>query len=359
MAERHSPESEETSPSGGALIPERYPQHELFLCDVSDAILKDIMQDMEHPFYSLSKKPERTIRRYQHNGATIEITPSVKGLATIYDKDILIYCISKVMAGIRRGEAVGKQVEINSRELLQFTNRGTAGKDYKALCEALDRLDGTRIRTNIRSGQEEQFDAFGLIDAASLRRKFGLDGRLLWCRVTLSDWVFNAIQANEVLTLHRDYFRLRKPLERRIYELARKHCGAQPEWRIGLQGLLKKSGSQSSIRRFRQMTAELAASDHLPDYHVAYERDRDHVVFTGRGTITGKRRDADAGEDRMDRVRLATETYKKASEAAPGWDVYQLEQVWRDWAGDAPPKHPDQAFIGFCRRWYERRGPAR
>jgi hypothetical protein len=41
-------------------------------------------------------------------------------------------------------------------------------------------------------------------------------------------------QGKEVLTLHRDYFRLRKPLERRMYELARKHCGQQATWSICL-----------------------------------------------------------------------------------------------------------------------------
>lgn len=40
--------------------------------------------------------------------------------------------------------------------------------------------------------------------------------------IKLSDWVFNAIEHQEVLTLHRNYFRLRKPLERRMYELARR-----------------------------------------------------------------------------------------------------------------------------------------
>ena len=45
--------------------------------------------------------------------------------------------------------------------------------------------------------------------------------------VTLSKWLYNALQAHEVLTVHRDYFRLQKPLERRLYKLARKHCGHQ------------------------------------------------------------------------------------------------------------------------------------
>ena len=53
--------------------------------------------------------------------------------------------------------------------------------------EALDRLEGTRIRTNIVTGENEQIDGFGLIDTSSIRRKHGLDGRLLWCEIKLSD----------------------------------------------------------------------------------------------------------------------------------------------------------------------------
>src|SRR3954466_11020685 len=141
-----------------ALVPDRHPQHDLFICDVADAVLKDVMQQMEHPFYSLSKKPETAIRRYEHNGNWLEITPSVKGLATIYDKDILIYCISQLMTALKRGEKVSQRVRINSRELLIFTNRDTGGKDYAALSEALDRLAGTRISTNVSTGGEEQYD---------------------------------------------------------------------------------------------------------------------------------------------------------------------------------------------------------
>ena len=112
-----------------------------------------------------------------------------------------------------------------------------------------------------------------------------MDGRLLWCEVKLSDWVFNAIRNEEVLTLHRDYFRLRKPIERRIYELARKHCGQQKLWRVSLEKLLLKTGSQSPEKRFRQMIRQLVQHDYLPDYHVAFEEEADMVVFTNRGTM--------------------------------------------------------------------------
>jgi hypothetical protein len=63
------------------LLPARHTKGDLFICDVADAVLKDIMPQMEHPFYSLSKKPETKIRRYEHNGNWLEIIPSVKGLA--------------------------------------------------------------------------------------------------------------------------------------------------------------------------------------------------------------------------------------------------------------------------------------
>ena len=335
------------------LMPARHAQTDVFICDVADAVLKDVMAHMEHPFYALSKKPETAIRRYENKGNWFEITPSVKGLATIYDKDILIYCISQIIHKLRQDEPVSQRVRINCRELLIFTNRGTAGKDYAALCEAIDRLAGTRISTNIRTGDEEQFDTFGLIEAASIRRKHGLDGRLLWCEVKLSDWVFSAIEAREVLTLHRDYFRLRKPVERRVYEIARKHCGRQASWSIGLEQLLKKSGSKSPLKEFRRSIRHLIEHDHLPDYRVAFAEGADVIVFTNRGTMNGKSH-AFAGTDIPP---LDGGAYAEARAVAPGWDVYALEQEWRDWISE-PPTHPGKAFVGFCRRACAERGPA-
>lgn len=336
-----------------ALLPERHPQHDLFICDVADAVLKDVMPQMEHPFYSLSKKPETSIRRYEHNGQWLQVTPSVKGLATIYDKDILIYCISQIMAKLKRGEQVSKRVSINSRDMLIFTNRGTAGKDYEALQEAIERIRGTVISTNIRTGDEEQTDTFGLIDSSSIRRKHGLDGRLLSCEITLSDWVFNAIKHNEVLTLHRDYFRLRKPIERRIYEMARKHCGQQPEWKASIEILLKKSGSKSTDKEFRRAVRQLAASDHLPDYFVSFDAASDMVTFRNRNTMKLAAEAAEPWTGRLD-----ADVYGDVRNVAPGWDPYHIEQEWRVWLGENEivPKHPERHFVKFAQSWFEKRG---
>ena len=228
------------------LLPVRYPTPDFFVCDLFDAAPKADMASMEHPIFSLSTKPDRRIRRYDHNDRFVEITPSVAGLATIHDRDILIYCISQLIAGINDERPLSKTVRFKAYDLLKATNRMTNGQGYEGLKAALERLRGTTISTNIITGGEEQLDIFGLIDKAKIVRQTR-DGRMQDVEVTLSDWVFNAIKAKEVLTLHRDYFRLRKPLERRIYELARKHCGQKDTWRISLDLLQKKCGSNQPI----------------------------------------------------------------------------------------------------------------
>lgn len=337
------------------LVPDRYTQQDLFICDVADAVLKDVHQQLEHPFYSLSKKPEMSERRYQHNGYYLDIMPSHKGMATIYDKDILIFVTSQLMAKRNRGETISQRVTLNPHDLLMFINRGTGGKDYKALRDAMVRLRGTVIRTNIPSSNNTRTEqTFGLIDESEIRYANGIDGRMISMEVKLSDWLFQAIEANGVLTLHRDYFRLRKPIERRLYELARKHCGQQDEVEMLVDTLYRKSGSKSDLKEFRRAIRELAASNHLPDYLVSHDPVSDKVRFENRGSVV-KREDQEAW-----RGRLKPEVLEDARMVAPGWDIYHLEQEWRTWLGqkNIVPRAPEKNFLKFCKSWFARRGRA-
>ncbi|CAJ7592232.1 putative plasmid replication-associated protein [Burkholderia pseudomallei] len=86
--------------------------------------------------------------------------------------------------------------------------------------------------------------------------------------ITLSVWLFNAIRSFEVFTLHKDYFRLRRPIERRLYELARKHCGHQATARIGLDLLRRKAGSKATLKEFRRMVRKVMVADSLPEYRL-------------------------------------------------------------------------------------------
>ena len=343
----------EISKQPSPLLPDRHRQHELFICEIADAVLKDDMASMEHPVFSLATKPDHTIRSYSHGDTELTVEPSARGMATIYDKDILIYAISKLMKAKAEGQPISRKVAFTAHDFLIFSNRMTNGNAYEGLKDAMSRLDGTRLRTTIKTGGEEQWSAFGLIDGARIR-KSDTTGRVLEWGIVLSEWLYNAIDADEVLTLHRDYFRLRKPLERRVYEIARKHCGHQDIWRISLQLLHKKSGSQSPEKRFRQMIKHLAEHDHLPDYSVSYDDDKDAVVFTNRGTL----KPPALLENDSWNGPLDPEAFAHAREAAPGWDVYQLEQGWRAWLteNDIIPRRPEANFLKFCKTWFEKRG---
>jgi plasmid replication initiation protein len=324
---------------GAGLTPIRHPTGDFFICDVLGAIPKDDMATMEHPVFTLATRPDRRILRYAHGPATIEITPSLKGLATIHDKDILIFCISQLMAALNAGRPTSPVLHLKAHDLLVATNRETSGDGYRRLREAFERLSGTRIVTNIATGGVESTRGFGLIDAWEILRKTR-GGRMIHVTVTLSDWMYRSVVSKSVLTLHRDYFRLRKPLERRVYEIARKHCGRQAEWRIGLDTLLKKSGSTSPRRVFRRMIREIAVEDHLPDYALALD-DADILVVTARDRLT----EAGGGAP-----LLGAEIHARARALAPGYDPHWLEAEWRRWwrsSGRPALRSPDAAFLAF------------
>jgi len=336
------------------LLPDRQEQGDFFVCDIFDAAPKGDMASMAHPIFSLSTKPDHRIRRYEDESGKnyLEVKPSADGLATIHDRDVLIYCISQIMAALNDGQKVSRIVRLKAYDLLKATNRTTDGRGYEGLRNALVRLQGTQIETNIVTGDTEQLDIFSIIDRAKIVRQTR-DGRMQEIEIQLSDWVFNAIQAQEVLTLHRNYFRLRKPLERRIYEIARKHCGQKSEWKISLAVLQRKCGSASTSREFKRLVQNIVEQDkdhdHMPDYAVRLVGDM--VVFQNRHAATAVLQPPSQSVS----VRLDPDTYQKAKEAAPGWDVYYLEREWREWMTEAP-RNADAAFLGFCRKVFEKRG---
>lgn len=330
-----------------ALLPQRHLNHDLFICDVLDAIPKDDMASMEHPIFSLATKPDTRILRYEHRDVSVEITPSMRGLATIHDKDILIYCVSQLMAKKNASEPISQTLHLNAHELLVWTNRETSGRGYFRLKEAFERLRGTSITTNIKANGEEFTEGFGLIESWRVVRETN-SGRMSELQVKLSDWVFRIVQGSEVLTLSRDYFRLRKPTDRRIYELARKHCGEQDEWKISLELLHKKTGASSHSREFKAMVKKLAEHDHLPDYRIALEDDM--VVFRNRLAVQPEKQD-------INYPKLDPEAYHFAKQVAPGYDVYALEGEWREWwvqSGMPELGSPGKAFVGFCRSKHQR-----
>jgi plasmid replication initiation protein len=262
----------------GHLSPYRHRQFDFFVADILDAAPKDDMASMEHPLFAL-KAGDKRVRVYERNGASIKVMPGPYGCATIHDKDVWIYCISHLVEAINRGrENIGRVVRFTAYDFLVTTNRRTDGDSYKRMGEALGRLSGTRIETNIETDGRRERAGFGLVDSWRVIER-DHDDRMVAVEVTLPDWLWRSVKAKRVLTLSRGYFRLRKPLDRRVYELARKHCGAQPKWRVSLKALHEKSGSASPLRNFREDIRHLADSNELPDYRVVFDSEADAVTF--------------------------------------------------------------------------------
>jgi len=275
------------------LLPDRYPNRDFFVADILDAMPKDDMASMEHPMFSLATQPDIKPRHYERNGNSITITPSVLGLATIWDKDILIYCISQLMAGINRGRDPSQVIRITAHDLLVSTNRETGGVNYQRLVSAFERLQGTNITTSIKTNDETIKRGFGLIEWWEIIEKSENDNRMVGVEVKLSDWLYNAVLGKELLTINREYFRLRGGLERRLYEIARKHCGSQTKWSIGLDSLFEKSGAKCTQKLFKSRVKKIALSNVLPDYKMRFDNNKNLFIFYNRKGIKAAKSEFD------------------------------------------------------------------
>ena len=273
---------EHTERKRSKLLPVRH-ERDFFLADLLDYAMKDDGASMEAPIFTLATQPDLSTWHWQSKDGNraVTVTPSVLGRATQHDKDVVIFVVSQMTEALNRDreDAKNKAVRFVVYDYLMSTNKPTGGSSYQRLEAAFERLAGTRMKTDIKTGGQRVKEGFGIIDKWKIVEKSPDDERMIAVEVTLSDWLFNAVQAHEVLTIHRDYFRLRKPLERRLYELARKHCGQQAAWTIGLDLLREKSGSRSHIRAFRNQVLAIKGADTLPEYRMSYDREKDQVTF--------------------------------------------------------------------------------
>ena len=158
--------------------------------------------------------------------------------------------------------------------------------------------------------------------------------------------MFRAIDSLEVITISEDYFLLRSPLERRIYEIARKHCGNQKQWKISLSKLQEKTGSNAPLKRFRHNIRNIISEDHTPFYRLELTDD-DLVIFRPRTKKETYRQNIILPEWAEDKARKIAQS--------KGWDYYALRGKWMDFAaasiakGD-PPKDAGAAFVAYCKK---------
>jgi len=245
---------------------------------------------MAFPFFALSKGKWTKPLAYKTDAVSIEIVATSKGVATIYDKEVLLYIASLMVAKLEAGVGVSQDFYFTAHDLFRVTGVNGSARSYARLSDALERLQGTQIKTNIEAGGEGQAGFFSWLSEAQLhytKTKTG-DKRLKAVKVRLCDWLYRAIlRDRRVLDYAPSYFQL-GPIERRLYEVARSACvhGAVD---VDLDELRLQLGYQSSLKHFRYELKRIADENSIPGFTFDL---LEHVATSEKGR---SRRNAGAG----------------------------------------------------------------
>lgn len=239
------------------------------------------ISSMEHPFFAL-KNGETKVRKYFYGNIHITIKPPIKiGMATIFDKDIWIYSISKLQFAINNSlKKINKTICFTPYDFFKSTSRNKGGRSYIELKNSLNRLSGTRICTNINYlNKIKTTTEFGLIDSWSYVEysKFNKKNKLIL--INLPEWLYESILNTNIIKINKNYFNIKSAIYRRIYEIARKHCGNKNKFLISISNLYKKSGSRSKISKFIYLIKKLIFFNNLPDYSIKYDSKNKIVSF--------------------------------------------------------------------------------
>jgi plasmid replication initiation protein len=254
-------------------LKERKVQFEMFftLPDFSDISLRDYQETMQRPFFSLSKRKRIKPIDYTSpdKSVSVHVSPNpAYGMATIWDADIMIYLASHLNELRERGaNDLSPVIRLQPGDLLKRICWGTSGRAYERLVNALDRLQATTIKTNIRASAKSRETTFSWIDSYThlvderTQRSLGME-------ITLSKWFFDGVMdKRNVLSISPLYFEITSGLGKWLYRASRKHAGGNGAdgFTIGFETLHQKSGSESLYPVFKRKLLDLARINDLPD----------------------------------------------------------------------------------------------
>jgi plasmid replication initiation protein len=352
-------------------------QFDLFLPYLADLPLRDQREMMERPFFSLAKSKRLKPIEYRSPDGKVWVHVSANpnyGMATIWDADILIYCASVISDMKRRGvNHIPQTLHFMPYDLLRSIGRPTTGRGYELLGQALDRLQSTTVKTNIRAENRRE-TTFSWLDSWTQLIDEKHD-RARGMSLTLAHWFYEGLLMDGgVLSIDRAYFDITGGRERWLYKVARKHAGGAGEagFAISLPVLFEKSGAEGQYRRFKFEMAAIAKRDALPGYGLVWETPtnkqephlrmirRAHPMATPRPRPAKPMAEASAASATLTGdyfAHISPEARQALRTEFPGWDHEQLFGLYADWVKSGPnraPAHVELAFKGFVRRHHER-----
>lgn len=221
-------------------------------------------------FFSLTKDRQTALPVYDDGKIRIEVQGTQAGVATIFDKEIIIYVGSLMQDKINRGEPCDRRFTFTANDFFRVIGIHPGGTAYQRIEDSLRRLQGTQIKTNIETGGEGEDAAFSWVLDYKINYRRGKDDQKVMKSISLElcEWLYRAIlKDGRMLTHPPAYFKL-SPIERRLYEIAR--SGPQGGFRMNIEKLRRRVGSESDLRVFKQRLVAISKRRvPLPEYGIA------------------------------------------------------------------------------------------
>jgi plasmid replication initiation protein len=172
---------------------------------------------------------------------------------------------------VNRGEKPNRTFRFTANDFFRITGTKPTGGAYDRIEAILTRLKSTTIKTNLLDddGEGGETSAFSWIDDYKIRWRKNKNGEktMQAVAVELGSRLYRAILKNKrILTYDAKYFQL-KPLDKRLYEIARAHVGEQSGIRFNIEKLRQRVGTQSDLRRFKAELVKITKRKvQLPGY---------------------------------------------------------------------------------------------
>ena len=271
-------------------------QLDIFNVSTYEPPLRDSRDVMEYPFLSLQKKRTKPIE-FADKNIYISVAADIRfSIATIWDWDLIVFAASHLNDAIENLGVASPKIRCAPHDALRQMRRGTGGKDYRELANAIRRLRVTTVITNIRyedgAGEEQPFSWLASYRIPKRYTQTVMtpedphgdpDPSRPW-EIELPLWLYSAVlRQREILAVHPDYFDLTGGIERWLYRLARKAVPDKADWpgiSFRMETLFSRSGLTGRLRQFRAKVDEISSNQPLPEYDIVIHRDGPHELVT-------------------------------------------------------------------------------
>ena len=240
---------------------------------------------MLHSFFALELKRMDPIE-YKAGGVEIVVQGTKSGIATINDKEILVYICSIASQKLARGEQVSQKFRFTAHDFFSVTGKTPGGKTYRYFAAALERLQGTQIKTNIVTGGRRERTWFSWLKSARMETAVWSNGHeaMKAIEIELCDWLWRAIIDDEATLISSEGYFYLPPLERKLYEVGYAECADHASAAVPLQDLRRRMGVTTDLRHFRHNLAKTITKGSLKGFVIEFvhRNEAGHLVPSRR-----------------------------------------------------------------------------